>query len=87
MQNTFQVIIISDGEYSYTVFNYMCGLMEWDNTATIGYSAGGDPYNNHDPSTNDIACVNDPNSDWSNVIYQISDANPEDPAAGTYMCI
>ena len=50
--------------------------MEWDNGATIGYSAAGD-FDNHDPSTRAVACVNSPDSDWSNVIYLISDANPE----------
>ena len=56
--------------------------MGWDNGATIGYSAGGDPYDNHDPSSSDIACVNSPDSDWSNVVYQISSATPEDPPPG-----
>lgn len=56
--------------------------MEWDNTATIGYSASGDPYDNHDPSSNEVACVNSPDSDWSNVVYQISTTTPEDPPAG-----
>ena len=65
------------------MFTYMCGLMDWDDTATIGYSAGGDPYDNHDPSSSDIACINSPDSDWSNVLYQISDASPQDPPAGT----
>ena len=56
--------------------------MEWDNNANIGYSAGGDPYDNHDPSSSDVACVNSPDSDWSNAVYQISSSTPEDPPAG-----
>ena len=66
------------------MFTYMCGLMDWDDTATIGYSAGSDPFFNHDPSSSDIACVNSPNSDWSNVLYQISDADSEDTPASKY---
>jgi hypothetical protein len=42
-ENTFQIIIISDGEFSYSILTYKCGFMEWDNNANIGYSAGGDP--------------------------------------------
>ena len=59
--------------------------MEWDNNANIGYSASGDPYDNHDPSSSDVACVNSPDSDWSNVYYLLSDVTPEDtPAGKTY---
>lgn len=86
-QNTFQAIIVSDGDYSYTIFTYKCGLMNWDNGATIGYNAGGDPYANNDPSSSDVACVNNPDSDWSNVIYQLSEDTPEDPPAGTLVTI
>lgn len=86
-QNTFQAIIVSDGEYSYTIFTYKCGLMNWDNGATIGYSASGDPYDNNDPSSRGVACVNSPDSDWSNVIYQLSEETPEDPPAGTLVTI
>lgn len=56
--------------------------MEWDNTVTIGYSAGGDPYDNYDPSTSEIACLNTPYSNITNVIYRLSDADPEIPPPG-----
>ena len=46
--------------------------MEWDNGATIGYTSNGDPFDNYNPSSRDIACVNTPDSDWSNVIYRLS---------------
>lgn len=58
--------------------------MDWDNEAAIGYSASGDPYGNNDPSSNEVACVNHPDSDWSNVIYQLSEGTPEDPPAGNF---
>lgn len=81
-ENTFQAILITDGEYSYTVFTYMCGLMEWDNGATIGFVAAGGQYANNDPSSSDVACENSPDSKWNNVIYRLSDANPEYPPPG-----
>ena len=76
-QNTFQALIITDGTYSYAIFTYMCGLLEWDNGVTIGYSAAGDPYENHDPSSEDVACENSPDSEWNNVVYRLSEENPE----------
>ena len=56
--------------------------MEWDNGAAIGYTSNGDPFDNYDPSSRDIACVNTPDSDWSNVIYRLSANNPEDSPPG-----
>lgn len=72
-QNTFQAVMITDETYTLTIFTYKCGLMDWDSGATIGYSAGGDPYDNHDPSSRSVACVNSPDSDWSNVVYLLSE--------------
>ena len=56
--------------------------MEWDNGATIGYTFNGDPFDNYDPSSQAIACVNTPDSDWSNIIYRLSASNPEDLSLG-----
>ena len=53
--------------------------MEWDNTATIGFSAAGNPFANNDPSSSDVACLNKAYTDWSNVIYRLSIENPEIP--------
>lgn len=69
--------------YSYTIFTYKCGLIEWATVATIGYNAGGDTYDNHDSSSSDVACVNSPDSEWNNVVYLLSEDNPEDLPAGT----
>lgn len=76
-ENTFQTVLITDGDYSYSIFIYKCGLLEWDNGATIGYSAGGNPFDNFNPSTSDIACLNSANSNFTNVIYRLSTVNPE----------
>ena len=59
--------------------------MEWDNVATIGFSAAGNPYANHDPSSSAVACINTPESDWSNVVYLLSNASPEDPAPREFL--
>ena len=75
-QNTFQAILVTDETYSYAVFIYKCGLMEWDAGATNGYTSNGDLFDNHDPSSRDVACVNSPDSDWSNILYQLSEASP-----------
>ena len=74
--NTFQAILVTDETYSYAVFIYKCGLMEWDNNVTIGYTSNGDSFDNYVPSSREVACVNSPDSDWSNVLYQLSEALP-----------
>ena len=76
--------MITDGNYSYTVFTYMCGLMEWDRGATIGFNAASGRYANNDPSSSDVACVNSPESELSNVIYRLSDDDPEYPSPGQF---
>lgn len=75
--NSFQAILITDGVYSYTIFTYKCGLMEWGSSPTIGYNAAGESYANHDPSSPAIACLNSPDSDYYNVIYLLSNESPE----------
>ena len=75
--NTFQAIVITDGTRSYSVFTYKCGELQWSyNGPTIGYNAGGAYFKNH-PNTgsfaaHEIACLNSPQSDWYNVVYNLS---------------
>ena len=78
-ENTFQAILITDGTYSYTIFIYQCGLMGWDNGATIGFNAAGEMFANHDPSTSEVACLNIPSTPWSNVIFRLSANSSEAP--------
>lgn len=61
---------------SYAIFTYECGLLQWDNGATIGYNAGPEHFDNHDPSSSDVACVNHPASNISNVFYTLHEAEP-----------
>ena len=74
--------MITDGTYSYAIFTYKCGLLEWDNGVTIGFKASGDFYANNDPSSADVACLNTPESEYSNVIYVLSETSPEIPLPG-----
>ena len=77
--------MITNGIYSYTIFTYKCGLMEWDDGATIGFKGSGDFYENFDPSSSDVACLNSPESEYSNVIYLLSNESPEIPVPGRYI--
>lgn len=56
--------------------------MEWDNGVIIGISDGADFYDNFDPSSSAVACLNLPASNLSNVIYRLSEASPEVPPPG-----
>ena len=57
--------------------------MEWDNGATIGYRAAGDSYVNNNPSSSDVACLNSPESKYSNLIFLLSNESSEIPLPGT----
>ena len=82
-ENTYQAIVITDGKDSYTVFTYMCDLMQWSGLwryPTIGYNAAGALFANH-PLTgrkeaNEIDCPANSNSEYTSVTYMIS-ANPD----------
>ena len=67
---------MDDQSNSYAIFIYECGLLQWDSSATIGYNAGPEHYDNHDPSSNAVACVNYPANNFSNVFYTLHEADP-----------
>ena len=75
-ENTYQAIAITDGTKSYAVYTYQCGLMEWSDSATIGYNGGRNYFANHplsgSPGAQTIACVNSPENMWSNVVYNLT---------------
>ena len=58
--------------------------MNWDNGATIGFKGSGDFYATNDPSTSDVACLNYPASNYSNVIFLLSNISAEIPMPGSY---
>ena len=64
---------MTDGLRSYAVFTYHCGLMDWNGRAVIGFNANNSLYQNHrlagTSDANDIACLNSPDTVWSNVVY------------------
>ena len=70
--NTFQGILISDGETSYAVFIYECGGMEWSG-GVIGWQASSSDYEAHslsgDSDNDDIGCRY--SSSYSAVVYPI----------------
>lgn len=62
------------------MFTYNCNLTEWDDGVTIGFNGGGSSfYENHNPSSSDVACLNLPDSEWSNVVHLLSSDSPEIP--------
>lgn len=93
-ENTYQALVITDTLWqSYAVFTYKCGLLEWSGDsafeAVIGYSALGQFFEDHPLSqmsnTNDIACLNSPQSEWSNVVYNLTDLDDvPSPSTQTY---
>ena len=69
---------------SFAVFTYKCGDIGYSNPATIGFTAGDVLFANH-PLTvrkraQDIACINSPESQWVNVVYELTreDLQPPD---------
>ena len=73
--NTFQGIVITDESKSYAVYTYRCDYISWPYSATIGYNAPPDHFENHPITDADlngeiIACVHE-GSPWNNVIYDL----------------
>ena len=53
--------------------------MGWGTSATIGFNAGGEAFENNEYTTNAIACSSVPDSNVANVVYRLSGANSEYP--------
>ena len=75
-ENSYQAVLLTDGTQSYTVLTYKCGELNWGTSSTsIGFSAGPSLYANHPLSrrsnVRSIACLNSPESSWSNVVYKV----------------
>ena len=91
--NTFQGIVITDGTTSFAVFTYKCGDLNWGSGASIGFSAADDLFANHEfagrPDAHEVDCLNQPISDYVNVIYAISSIAaippPISPDTGMHM--
>ena len=74
--NTYQGIVITNGQQSYALFVYQCNRMGWSGNATIGFSAAGNFYQDHllsgTPNAKRVACMNLTSSMRSNIVYQLS---------------
>ena len=79
------MVITSDGLYSYAVVTYECGDINWTgfdadqlnpSNPVVGFQAGqgvhGSHYLSYTPDVINIACLNLPSSNWSNVVFQLS---------------
>ena len=69
--------MITDGTYTYTIFIYDCNLAGWGTSATIGFNAGREAFENNEHTSIAIACSSLPLSSITNVIYRLSQANGE----------
>lgn len=75
--NSFQALVVTDGDNSYAIFVYHCCLMQWFGwRVAIGFNSDGfGLYENHPLSlltdAGAVACLNRPFSDWTNVIYRL----------------
>ena len=78
-ENTWQAILINNGTDSYAIFTYQCGDINWSRRTIIGYNAAGVVYLNHPlsgvRSAGDIDCMNLPESDWTNILYNLTGSN------------
>ena len=84
--NTFQTVLITNGTSSYAIFMYHCGSLGWSNPSTvIGYNAASVPSHNHPFSGRailDLICMNTSTTNWSNIVYDLTQRNidyPEQP--------
>lgn len=84
-KNTFQGIVVTNGTKSYAIYTYHCNDLEWSDGSVIGFNAGGRYYTNHplsdSISARDIDCVHFPESEWNNIIYDITPKEIELPTS------
>ena len=81
--NTYQVILITDGIKSYAIYTYKCGAIQWGSNAIIGFNAAGTYYQNHNlsglPTVPDIACQALPEQ-VNNVVYDLVPSGSQCPS-------
>ena len=74
--NTYQGVLITDGEVSYTIFIYQCGLLENGAIGAVGYYINGTHFQEHSLSNTAlsamVACQNVNNSVWSTVMFRLN---------------
>ena len=73
LQNTFQLTVITNDVTTFAIFTYLCGDLDTTRTATVGFDASGVHYDNFEfPNNDNLACSNQPLSDFSNIVYKLS---------------
>ena len=81
--NTFQGIVTTDHMRSFAVFTYKCGDIGYSISATIGFTAGDVLFANHPLTVRKrakrIACINSPESQWVNVIFELTSEDLQPP--------
>ena len=75
--NTFQVVLASSIDTSYAIFTYRCGSLNLNSySPSTGYTFNSTLFKNHYLSiaraAHTIACLNQPASVWSNVVYKLN---------------
>ena len=69
-------MLATDGTRSYAIYTYECGKLNWiKRSAGIGFSAGtifAEHPLSRNSSVNEIACINENSSNWSNILYEIN---------------
>ena len=74
--------MITDGNKTYAVYTYHCNDIQWSDGSVIGFNAGGQYYTNHPLSDSvfarDIDCVHSPESEWNNVVYDVTPSETVD---------
>ena len=78
--STFQGILVTNFVRSFAVFIYYCGDLNFiRNDVTIGFVTGDGLYDVHEATLRSnavaIACLNEPNSPWVNVVYEVAASN------------
>ena len=68
------MVVITDGESSYSVFTYFCGtLPRHIEDAVVGFNAGSHNYANfYFTSGSELSCRNRPESDYFNIVYNLN---------------
>ena len=81
--NRFQGVLITDGYYSYAVFIYQCGDMEWGG-GVIGWQASTSHYASYylsgESNSNDVACANSYYSSYNTLVFRLDDRKSLPPS-------
>ena len=82
--NTFQAIMVTDGNNSFAIFIYRCGDLQWDDNAVIGFGASSEFASNHwlsgTPNVTSIACLNTPDNPFFILLYKLTESRYGKPS-------